>query len=191
MSLRDSYEKNRKWSDKFMPQVKAELGKIILTEGDLKEDTQQVTDLKVLQFKSSVDPTKLKIAVRVRNNDVAGNWPYQFTIRAKIPSGASTELHKILRDGWGDWLFYGFIVDNKTLYRWFLLDLNVLRETFFSDREKYKGLAAQVLNPDGTVFVAWDVRDFPKELVIESSHNINRREDKGPHTVEWWEIGTK
>ncbi len=42
-----------------------------------------------------------------RRHGYAARYPHQFTIRAKLPTGAETELSKIV-NGHGDWMFYGY-----------------------------------------------------------------------------------
>ncbi len=53
--------------------------------------------------------------------------PYQITVRSRLPSGAETELSKIV-NGKGDWLFYGHANACQTgIGLWWLIDLRAFR----------------------------------------------------------------
>lgn len=54
-------------------------------------DTRHATDLPML------DGRDMRIAARVRRHGYAGRYPYDFTIRSRLPSGNPTELAKIVK----------------------------------------------------------------------------------------------
>jgi hypothetical protein len=92
---------DKKRTDKLMPQVKRILGEYLISEAPFAEDAERNTDLIVLHLDT------VRIAVRIRESAYIAKYGNEFTIRASRPSGAQTELAKVLA-GWGDYLFYGF-----------------------------------------------------------------------------------
>lgn len=124
----------------------------------------------------------MTIACRVRRPGYADRYPWEITIRSQRDSGMRTELVK-LREGWGDWMFYGHASEDPgAVERWFLIDLHAWRGEFIRDGFaaalgkplRYRGALKPQSNGDGTHFVAFDVRRFPASLVIASSHDIPR-----------------
>jgi hypothetical protein len=92
------------------------------------------------------------------------DWRRQFTIRYDRPSGAKTEWEK-LREGWGDFFFYGFSDPTETRIRSFvLLDLRQFRT--YCDYREIKNpswLPGDIItNPDGTQFLACPVGRIPR-----------------------------
>ena len=160
-----TYDRNRAWSDRFLPHVKEIIGPHLLEVTPDQIDQQQAADLMVLTARD------LRIAVRVRRPGFAERYPYQFTIRAKLDSGAKTELSKIV-DGWGDWMLYGHSdASEQRLSAWWLLDLHAFRAALI--RHSTNGLkisCGNKPNGDGTHFKWFDVRSFPESppLVIAS-----------------------
>jgi hypothetical protein len=119
-----SWQDDKRWADRFMPEIKAVLGMHLLGEPPQEEDALRATDLIVLRMSA------VRIGVRMRKKQYATNERYlsEFTIRSERGSGSKTELRKII-SGFGDFLFYGFEhQDGDRLGRWSLLDLNVFRE---------------------------------------------------------------
>ena len=114
----------KEWSDRFLPEIKAALGVWLVAEPEVEEDRDRNTDLIVLRMES------VRIACRIRKHEYLLQYPDEFTIRAHRPSGAKTELAKIV-EGWGQFFFYGFA--NRAgdgLGAWALCDLNVFRLWF-------------------------------------------------------------
>ena len=95
-----AYNFNRQWSDRFIPEIKAIVGAHLLSIAPDDQDMRHATDLMMLDAKD------VRIAARVRRPGYASRYPYDFTIRSQVPSGAETELAKIV-NGKGDWMFYG------------------------------------------------------------------------------------
>jgi hypothetical protein len=151
-----AYDSNRAWSDRFLPHVKEIIGPHLLEVTPDHIDQQQAADLMVLTARD------LRIAVRVRRPGYAEKYPYQFTIRAKLDSGAKTELSKIV-DGWGDWMLYGHSdLCQRRLSAWFLIDLHAFRAGLIRQAtNKFKIESGDKPNGDGTHFKWFDVRSFP------------------------------
>lgn len=97
------YDINRQWSDRFLPQIKHIVGAHLLEAAPDPLDMLQATDLLML------DARDMRIAARVRRPGYASRYPHQITIRSGVPSGAETELSKIV-NGKGDWLSIGIEV---------------------------------------------------------------------------------
>ncbi len=160
------YNVNRHWSDQFLPEIKSIIGSHILKAAPDPLDHFQATDLLMLDAKD------MRIAARVRRHGYADRYPHQFTIRAKLPTGAETELSKIV-NGYGDWMFYGHAgPDGRTILNWWLIDLRAFRAALI--RHTTKGtplIMGDKRNADGTCFKWFDIRSFPKEppLVVARS----------------------
>ena len=164
MNPRDNWKIDKKWSDKFLPEICAILGFYLIGEPQPEEDAERNTDLTVLRMES------IRIAVRVRRYDAYLKWPDQFTIRKGRPSGTKTELTKIL-EGWGRYFFYGFSDEKERhLIHWTLADLNVFRLRFnqlILKTGKMPGLSQE--NTDGSSqFQSFFWKNFPDEFVIGS-----------------------
>ena len=115
------YTNNRNWSDRFLPEIKQLIGSYLLETAADPFDHIQATDLMML------DARDMRVAARVRRPGYAQRYPYQFTIRSAVASGAQTELSKIV-NGNGDWMFYGHSnADQTGLEAWWLIDLRAFR----------------------------------------------------------------
>ena len=161
--MRD-YAINRRWSDQYLPQVKQIVAEHLLTEAPDPLDWNEATDL------VNMDVNLRHIAVRVRRPGYADRYPFDFTIRSRLPSGSETELSKIV-NGHGDWMFYGHAGDAGGLVRWWLLDLRAFRAALIKRRPLRTG---ERENPDGTCFRWFDVRSFPTDpaiVVAASTHH--------------------
>ncbi|WP_336042551.1 hypothetical protein [Pseudooceanicola nanhaiensis] len=158
------YDINRQWSDRYLPQIKSIVGAHLLRDAPDFLDMKHATDLLML------DARDMRIAARVRRPGYAERYPHQFTIRSKLPSGAETELSKII-NGAGDWMFYGHAsVTGEGLSAWWLIDLRAFRAALV--RRGANGLRwGSKVNRDGTRFTWFDVRSFPAEpaLIVGSS----------------------
>ncbi|HCQ59815.1 MAG TPA: hypothetical protein DIU10_18235 [Sulfitobacter sp.] len=122
------YTNNRNWSDRFLPEIKQLIGGYLLETAADPFDHIQATDLMML------DARDMRVAARVRRPGYAQRYPYQFTIRSAVASGAQTELSKIV-NGNGDWMFYGHSnADQTGLEAWWLIDLRAFRAALIRNR---------------------------------------------------------
>ena len=141
-----------------MPIIKACLGTCLLREGDFREDARENTDLRVLFLES------VRIGVRIRRYPFYEKYPDDFTIRYSVPSGAKTEIHKIM-DGWGDLFFYCFSNEQENrLIKWTLADLNVFREWYTDGMGIVKPVPVS-----GCFMEAFGWSQFPDNLIVDSS----------------------
>lgn len=160
------YAANRRWSDRFLPEIKRIVGARLLQEAPDALDMLEATDLVIFDAKDT------RIAARVRRPGYAERYPYQFTIRAEVASGAETELSKIV-NGKGDWMFYGHADLSEThLSSWWLIDLKAFRAGLIRQTANgYPIRSGDKRNADGTAFKWFDIRSFPPEprLVVAAS----------------------
>jgi len=156
------WEKDKAGSDVYIPEIKQILGLHLIGEPDIAEDQERNTDLIVLKLDA------VRIACRVRTNYylTARNYRNEFTIRSGRPSGAKTELSKVI-EGWGDYMFYGFGNETETkLARWHLFDLKVFRLSF-ARMAMQRGIPSQVPNHDGSSsFIPFEINTFPSDFIL-------------------------
>ncbi|SFD67678.1 hypothetical protein [Roseivivax sediminis] len=163
--IASSYERDRAWSDQFIPQIKHIVGAHLLQAAPDALDMRQATDLLMLDGKD------LRIAARVRRPGYAERFPHQFTIRSGLPSGGETELAKIV-NGHGDWMFYAHANEWGGLERWWLIDLRAFRAALIRHKAGDGAIKwGNKTNPDGSRFVWFDLRSFPKHpsIVVAAS----------------------
>lgn len=156
------YDNQRAWSDKFIPEIQQIVGPLLLTPAPFELDTKQATDLIVLNARD------MRIAARVRKPGYA-KYGAEFTVRSKSQNGGTTELEKMV-NGFGDWMFYGHSNDNETGFSlWAVVNLNHWRAALIRDKGAIK--MTPKTNYDGSKFVAFDIRTFPKAppLLVASS----------------------
>jgi hypothetical protein len=165
-----NYRIDREWSDQFIPRIKTLVGPLLLQPSSLQIDRTEAADLIILVAKD------LRIAARVRRAGYAAQYPWQFTVRSFRESGEKTELSKII-DGWGDWFFYGHHWAGREPDRngpeirpWWLIDLHAFRAALIRDRKELLIKTGTMENGDGTSFRWFDIRSFPKNILIETSH---------------------
>jgi len=121
-----AWEKDKKWSDRFLPEIKRILGECLIREAPIEEDMEHNTDLIVLKLDG------LRVACRVRRFEYFNRYPDDITIRSDRASGNVTELAKIITESWGDYFFYGFSdKDGITLCKWKLIHLMFLGNGFY------------------------------------------------------------
>jgi len=169
MNIADIWKVQKKWSDRFLPEIKQilleHLAKIARIDiAPFEEDAERNTDLIVLRLDG------IRIACRVRKFVYFADYGGEFTIRSRTASGNKTELDKI-KEGWGDYLFYGWADQTETkLYGWTLGSLEALRLHMDECFEKNTcPWASQRDNwYDGTAFVAFRYEDVPDYLVVYS-----------------------
>lgn len=160
------WERDKEWSDRFLTEIKSILGVHLIGEPPAEEDAERNTDLMVLRMDA------VRIGCRIRKNNYLGRYGDEFTIRAGRPSGAKTELTKII-EGWGDYFFYGFSDPSEgCLARWTLADMRVFRRGYArmlakSGARVMPGIAKS--NTDGSSFAAFRWSDFPPEFIVASS----------------------
>ena len=152
-----TWEGRKRWADRFLPEMSRIIGEHLIVEAPLEEDRHRNTDLIVLRLEA------VRIACRVRRFGYKAKCGDEFTIRTGHPSGARTELDKVM-DGWGDFMLYGFCDHSETfLQRWTLIDLDVFRRWVTEHKELHQGYlpGVQFGNPDGTRFRAFRYADCP------------------------------
>jgi hypothetical protein len=159
----NTWQGDKKWSDKFLPDIKRVLGEFLIKAAPIEEDAERNTDLIVLKLDA------VRIACRIRRYEYWSRYPDQFTIRSGRPSGIKTELTKII-EGWGDYFFYGFSDEKESsLISWTLCDLKVFRVCFNRKIVERKGLLPGILQKNGdssSSFIAFSLIEFPKEFII-------------------------
>jgi len=163
--MSNDWQKDKAWSDRFLPEIKRILGEHLIGEPPAEEDVLRNADLMVLRMEA------VRIGCRVRTHSYLERYPNEFTIRSVRPkTGNKTELSKIL-EGWGDYFFYGFSdVAEVYLAAWLLGDLKVFRlwfqrETANLPPRRTPGQAKD--NHDGkSSFLAFRVDDLPTEFVV-------------------------
>jgi len=159
----NNWKEEKKWSDRFLPEIKSHLGMTLIGEPPIEEDQERNTDLIVLKMEP------VRIGCRVRRNEYYEKYRNEFTIRSKLASGEKTELHKII-EGWGDYFFYG-ICDKEefSLICWFIGDLKVFRLWFAKYLKNKKGVTPgeEHKNWDGLTWLrAFKINDLPSGFII-------------------------
>lgn len=158
------YDIDRRWSDRFIPEIQQKVGPMLLVASPFEIDAKEASDLIVLKARD------MRIAARVRRPGYAEKYRYQFTVRSRRNNGAKTEMRKLI-EGFADWMFYGHSdAEEKRLAEWMLIDLNVWRSHLL-ERSYSSGwnclVADEKPNKDKeTKFMAFDVRNFPSEMLI-------------------------
>jgi hypothetical protein len=149
------------WQRGLIPEVKRILANYLIAEAPVEEDQRRNTDLIVLKLDT------VRVACRLRRHAYLARYGGEFTIRASRPSGAETELSKML-SGWGDYLFYGFAsAEGDRLAAWVLGDLKEFR--VWHHRELWSGRkpGQQQQNGDGSSgFHAYRIGDLPDKFVV-------------------------
>lgn len=157
----NDWRADKKWSDRFLKEIKAILGVHLIGEPPKEEDAERNTDLMVLGMGA------VRIGCRIRQAKFASLYHDEFTIRSSRPSGAKTELQK-LAEGWGDYFFYGFSDhQGRKLSRWTLADMRVFRRHF----EAVSFLSKSNLDRSSG-FAAFKWLDFPDDFIVGQSAPI-------------------
>lgn len=159
------WQADKRWSDRFLPEIKAILGTHLIAEPPIEEDAERNTDLMVLRMDA------VRVACRVRKHNYVSRYGHEFTIRSGRPSGVKTEITKII-EGWGDYLFYGFCDrGERELCQWVLGDLKAFRLWF--NRQCVTGTVPGIEKPntDGSSTLrAFPVNDIPGFVVARRVH---------------------
>jgi len=166
MKLAEEWQTDKSFSDRFLPEIRSILGMHLIAEPPREEDAERNTDLMVLGM------TAVRIGCRIRKFEHLAKYGGEFTIRASRPSGAKTEMTKIL-EGWGDYFFYGFADESESrLVQWTLADmrvfrLQIMRWIFKRPAGEMPGLKRE--NKDqSSDFFAYRWVDFPPNFVVAS-----------------------
>lgn len=164
------WEDDKRWSDRFLPEIKQILGLHLIAEPPVEEDQRHNTDLTVLKMDT------IRVGCRVRKYDYLVRFGDEFTVRTTRPSGTQTELSKII-EGWGQYLFYGFSdIEERSLAEWRLIDLNVFRLWLFRHMWLTNGRLPGInrKNRDGSSgFYAFKVHEGPEDLIKASGGNTD------------------
>ena len=137
------WQQDKRWSDRFLDEIKGILGQLFIAEAPIVEDQKHNTDLIVLTLDA------LRIGCRVRKHYYYQRWPDDYTIRCARPSGTPTEMEKML-DGWGDYFFYGFSNETEEcLCAWRVITLERLRAYIAWFRKTHNGDMPGTLIPNG------------------------------------------
>lgn len=164
-----SYSEDRRWSDRFISEIKRIVGPYLLEESSFEVDTQQASDLIVMKANG------VTVACRVRRPEYY-KYRYDFTIRSMRDSGAETEQVKIY-NGWADWMFYGHAVPDCDVIEcpgfrgWMLLNLDSYRSQMITYQSQI--IKNHKSNRDGTYFNVYDIRGFkPHPPLLIGSQGI-------------------
>jgi len=84
--MKVGWETDKKWSDRYLPEIKSILGRCLIAEPPIEEDQERNTDLMVLRLDA------VRIGCRIRKAGYLEKYGDEFTIRTSRPSGAKTEL---------------------------------------------------------------------------------------------------
>lgn len=155
------WQSDKKFSDKFIVEIKHILGEYLLVEYK-DEDIYHNSDLVVLRLDN------VRVACRIRRYKYFAKYGHQFTIRKSRPSGRKSELTKII-EGWGDYLFYGFSDEaNTALHYWTLCDFKVFRLWFSRELLKTAKLpGGRKLNKDNSSdFLVFNFTDLPDAFIL-------------------------
>ena len=166
-----SFAAGWKFAELHMPAVRKVLGSLPadyfldFATAPAKQDMQEATDL-VIEVSGGT------MAVRVRSNkfyrSARGEF-YDWSVRC-VSHGRKTEIHK-LREGFGDWYFYGYSLDDKgKLAAWWLLDMHRVREEGILDMDNWQVHP----NRDGTSGMYIPLRVLEERgCVIDFCHDIS------------------
>jgi len=193
------YKDQREWSDALIPTAVPSILQVLNLDPDVwdiyettpEQDMNEAADL-VLTNGIEV----YKIAYRIRNGSYINKYPYDFTVRRQYTKGYKTEYEKILADGFADFMFYGFRLNNK-IVRWVFILLDAYRAEHYQDENGIwlpnKYLKYELLkNTDGiNDFYGYDITSFKNKKII-IGHSLGYTEDVVtkilPGNVVWHEI---
>lgn len=161
-SWKENYKRNVKLALDHMPTVKRLILEnlpllIDIDTASPKRDMEEATDL-ILSIRGG------DIGVRIRANDC---WRRDWTVRSIINWAERTEIDK-LREGFGDWYFYGWSEDNiGALKAWILIDLKKVRDCGLLDTVRN-----DIPNGDGTFFRAYTYKELVYNDCIISAFGL-------------------
>lgn len=165
MTRKEQIEKELDRTRSYLPFIQRRLLShmahlIRFREATPEEDMQEGFD-----FVLSADSAK--IAIRIRR---PGCNYRDFTVRAQVPTGAKTEIHKI-REGKGDIYFYAWtdVIDGKErITDYWLIDLDKFRNGDSIKKENFLG------NGDGTGFFSYSLDSLLRDDAIICTINLKR-----------------
>lgn len=170
--LPDLVDDDKRWSDRFLPEIKSILGQHLISEPAIQEDMYHNTDLVVLKLEAVRVGCRIRRPRNSKGENVFQKYKDEFTIRSDRPSGNKTELAKII-EGWGNFFFYGWADDDeKCLQLWHLCDLNVFRlhfNVFLIENEgKVMGKIRENFDrgEQSSKFRVFQFKQFPPRFVI-------------------------
>lgn len=138
--MRAEVQKTFDWQSRWVPRVRYIVGARLLQPATLEQDQSEATDLFVLQSRGG-----LRIACRLRQPGYDKRYPDDITITCRRETGAECEWHKMIVGGFGDWFFYGHVVDGKqpaqvnSIRPWYIVDLGVARDWLRDNHGKERG----------------------------------------------------
>lgn len=146
-----NWKEDHLWARPLLAKVKQILGMVFFTEPPEEEDQERNTDLWILRLRRKF--TDCRVAVRIRRFEqfMKPGYGNEFTIRSSRPSGAKTELQKML-DGWAQYFFYGFANKHATNFqKYTLADLHWITcwiKHYQVEHSELPGI--EMPNPDGS-----------------------------------------
>ena len=146
-------------TDAYIDEIKGILGKLFINVSSAQEDACDGFDLEV---KSSA-----RFAVRLRSSKYLKSYPNDITFRKHVATnGFDCEYRKIFEQGMCDFLFYGFMGEEKLL-AWAVVDLSVLRKLLLEKDEvgDFKVDQKTRYNNDNTSFVSINLDDVSEAIV--------------------------
>ena len=159
------YRQDKAWADAYISHMKEIVGLHIVSEAPELEDARHNTDLIVLGMSA------VRVACRLRSHEYLAPYGHEFTIRSDRPSGADTELLKVV-SGFGDFLLYGFASADEPgrMCAWTLGDLSVFRR-WWSQRLASMGAGQcpgrELSNRDGSSsFRVFRFDELPADFVV-------------------------
>lgn len=161
--MKDSFDKDRELERKFKPDMKAILGKHFFVEDPI-EDRERGRDFIIFTLDSREG--RLTIGARLRRYDPRTFWKYsrEFTTRLSRPSGAETEIHKIMK-GYVDFLIYCFADQpEKEIIQHFIADFEVFR-----NHPEIRPVEIKENNPPDSKFAVYRIDQFPPNFVVDSN----------------------
>lgn len=161
------YATDREKADRHLDQVRKIVGPVLLRPAPDYHDRHENTDL------LAVDG---RVSVRIREHGYFAKYAHDITFRFARSSGVETEHSKMI-NGFGRYDFYGHEnVDGTTVEHWMLLDLNRFRGALIKEASMPEPLRMKFTirdNHDGTTsFIAYDIRTFPKGILLLVSDEI-------------------
>ena len=152
------------FADRYLDHMRELAGLVVVGIAPLADDIEHAADLVVITRAGRT------FACRARRPAYQRSFGHEFTIRKARPTGADTELAKVLA-GWGDFLIYGFAdrdPDSTRLAAWVIGDLDIFRAWYAAAARYGPEPGKRILNPDdGTEGRAFAIDDLPPAFVIE------------------------
>lgn len=165
------FKEDKYYSDLFLEEIKAILGRVFIGTAPFEKDVSENTDLLVLKALGGT------FACRIRKNRFSGPFGDQFTLRYKRASGAATEYDKMMQ-GFGDFMFYGFADErDEHIANWTVIDLNVVRaKQVWRQEQGYPLGDVQVNDDESSAFLAIRIAD---SMVTARGHGVMGKITRG------------